>query len=163
MPNTVPFSDLYRLLPIYIGKIPIRGKNLSVSFQLVLRVPPSPSQYILMSFVCLAYYTSQVYQKIQGGGVVGGSSGLPVCRLQLSGGNQSFRAWNGACPIVSSCQILYAVQNCYRIPYPISYFTTTYKPLLIESIQVISFMPALASSWSLAKLQLQNSSLWRTV
>ena len=32
LPNSVPFSSLCRLLPIYIGKIPIRGKNLNISF-----------------------------------------------------------------------------------------------------------------------------------
>ena len=39
----IPFLGLYRLLPIYIGKIPIRRKNLGISFSLVLYVPPSPS------------------------------------------------------------------------------------------------------------------------
>ena len=49
LPDSVPFSGPCRLLPIYIGKIPIGGKNLSISFQLVLRVPPSPSLYIFVS------------------------------------------------------------------------------------------------------------------
>ena len=58
LPDSVPFSGLYRLLPIYIGKIPIRGKNLSVFFQLVLCVLPLPNLYIFVSFICFVYYTS---------------------------------------------------------------------------------------------------------
>ena len=64
LPDSVPFSSPYRLLPIYIGKIPIRGKNLNVFFQLILCVLPSPNLYIFVSFVCLIYYTSWVYRKI---------------------------------------------------------------------------------------------------
>ena len=53
-----PFLGLYRLLSIYIGKIPISGKNLGISFPLVLRVPPSPSWCISISLIYLTYYTS---------------------------------------------------------------------------------------------------------
>ena len=38
-----------------------------------------------------------------------------------------------------------------------------YKPLLVESIWVISLVPALVSSWSLAVRWLQKSNIWRTV
>ena len=37
-----------------------------------------------------------------------------------------------------------------------------YRPLLVESIWVISFVPALANSWSFAVRWLQKSSTWRT-
>ena len=66
MPDAVPFPGLYRLLPIYIGKIPIRGKNLSVSFQLVLRVPPSPSLYNFIVYLPYILYFLGILEDLEG-------------------------------------------------------------------------------------------------
>ena len=83
--------------------------------------------------------------------------------LFRSGGVQSLRCWKGAYSLVSSCWISYAVWNCWRTPWLISHCVAACKPLLVESIWVISLVHALASSWSLAVRWLQKSSTWRTV
>jgi len=93
---------------------------------------------------------------------VGGSGSSLSCYLRPGGGVQSLRAWNGACPSVSSCWILCAVWNCWRTLWPMSHFATACMPLFVESIWVISFVPALANSWSLAEQWLQKSSMWHT-
>jgi hypothetical protein len=93
---------------------------------------------------------------------VGGSSGSPARRLYPSGGIQSLRGWKGAYPPMSSCWISCAVWNCWRTPWPISHFAIICRPLLIESIWVILYVPALANSWSLFMWWLQKSSTWRT-
>ena len=66
--DSVPFSGPCRLLPIYIGKIPIRGKNLSVFFQLVLCVLPSPSLYIFVSQSALCIILPKYIRRSRGEG-----------------------------------------------------------------------------------------------
>ena len=63
---------------------------------------------------------------------------------------------------MSSCWVLYAVWNCWRTPWPIGHFAAVCRPLLVESIWVILFVPALVNNWSLSVRWLQKSSTWRT-
>ena len=69
-----PFRSLlglYRLLP-FIRKIPWHGKNLTLFFQLVLRVPPLLSQCISIYLpVCFMYYVFlNISEDLRGNGRV---------------------------------------------------------------------------------------------
>ena len=81
LPDSVPFSGPCRLLPIYIGKVPTGGKNLGVSFQLVLRVPPSPSLYICVFCLPCVLCFLGILEDLGGREVVRESGDSPVYRL----------------------------------------------------------------------------------
>ena len=132
LPDSVPFSKSMQAYTFYLQEKSLIREKL----QFILLASFTCSAFAQPVYLCIlsTFYIMLLINLKRSRGVVGGSSGSPVYCLQLGNGVQSLRAWSGAQPPVSSCWILYAVWNCWRIFQPISHFTAIYRPLLVDSI-----------------------------
>ena len=121
------------------GKKPPKGKNLGDSFQLVLRVPPSPGMCVYVSFClpCVPCFLGMSEDLGEGSEMVWRfASEPPIARR--------------GCPVLKglvwgvSFGVLLLDLVCYlellSIPWPMSHFAAACRPLLVESIRVIYYI-----------------------